>query len=68
MKPLPEAYEAYLAKLKPNEADALRPVFQESVAEGDHGVLIRGAGSQHIQALVDERVPFGQIHEGYIWD
>ncbi|WP_336712132.1 hypothetical protein [Arthrobacter sp. USHLN218] len=68
MKALPEAYQSYLAKLSPAEADALRPVFMESAAEGDHGVLVRGAGSQHVQAVVDERVPFGQIHEGYIWD
>jgi hypothetical protein len=68
MKALPEAYAAYLAKLSTIEADALRPVFLESVAEGDHGILIRGAGSHHVQAVVDERVPFGEIHEGYIWD
>ena len=68
MKALPEAYELYLAGLSAAEADAIRPVFLESVAEGDHGILIRGSGSHHVQALVDPRVPFGEIHEGYMWD
>lgn len=67
MNALPEAYEKYLAALRADDADALRPIFQQSVAEGYHGVSLRGAGSHHEQALIDDRVPFGQIHEG-VWD
>lgn len=68
MKALPAAYEKYLAGLNSEDAEALRPIFQQSVADGLHGVSMRGNGSHHVQALIDDRVPFGQIHEGYVWD
>ena len=29
----------------------------------EHGVLVRGAGTRYVQALVDERVPYGEVRE-----
>ncbi|NKX50966.1 hypothetical protein HER39_10410 [Arthrobacter deserti] len=63
MKQLPEAYQRYLDGLGSAHAEALRPVFLESVAEQEHGVLVRGAGTRYVQALVDERVPYGEVRE-----
>lgn len=68
MKALPAAYEKYLAALNSDDAEALRPIFQQSVADGHHGISMRGNGSHHVQALIDDRVPYGQIHEGSDWD
>ncbi|MEE1621264.1 hypothetical protein ACQ3I4_05640 [Zafaria sp. Z1313] len=61
MEPLPAAYEQYLASLDEHTAHALRPAFVESVHEHEFGVLVRGLGSHHAQALVDEHVPYGEI-------
>ncbi|MFT4470922.1 hypothetical protein ACMX2H_13535 [Arthrobacter sulfonylureivorans] len=60
---LPEAYQKYLSGLSAHHAEALRPVFLESAAEGEHGIMIRGMGSKHVQAFVDDSVPFGEIRE-----
>jgi hypothetical protein len=62
MATLPEAYEQYLAGLSADEADGLRPAFLQSVADGQHGVIVRGHG-HYIQAFVDDKVPFGEIRE-----
>lgn len=61
MEPLPVEYERYLASLDPHIAQGLRSAFQESAAEHEFGVLVRGMGSHHMQALVDEHVPYGQV-------
>ncbi|MET1034506.1 hypothetical protein ACX8Z9_11085 [Arthrobacter halodurans] len=61
MEALPVAYEQYLATLDEHTAHALRPAFLESVSEHEFGVLVRGVGSHHAQALVDERIPYGQV-------
>lgn len=60
---LPEAYQKYLSGLSAHHAEALRPAFLESAADGEHGVLVRGMGSKHVQAFVDDNVPFGEIRE-----
>lgn len=58
---LPKKYTEYLATLGAEERDAFYPVFEQSVAQGNHGVLIRGVPSEH-QAMVSESVPFGDVH------
>lgn len=63
MTQLPEAYQRYLDQIGSAHAEALRPVFLESVAEREHGVLIRGSGTHYVQALVDERIPYGEVRE-----
>ncbi|MET1155499.1 hypothetical protein [Arthrobacter sp.] len=63
MTTLPEAYQKYLSGLSAHHAEALRPVFLESAADGEHGISIRGMGSKHVQAFVDDSVPFGEIRE-----
>lgn len=64
METLPAEYERYLATLDPRTAAGLRSAFQESAAEHECGVLVRGIGSHHIQAMVDEHVPYGQVRVG----
>ncbi|MGJ9404480.1 hypothetical protein [Arthrobacter sp. KK5.5] len=61
MEILPQSYEKYLETLGASTAHALRPVFLESVAEGDHGVHVRGLGTHYEQAFVDDKVPFGEV-------
>jgi len=61
MEILPTSYEQYLRTLDEHTAHALRPIFLESVAEGDHGVHIRGLGTHYEQAFVDDNVPFGEV-------
>jgi hypothetical protein len=63
MVTLPEAYKKYLSRLSAHHAEALRPAFLESAAEGEHGVMVRGMGSKHVQAYVDDSVPFGEVRE-----
>lgn len=59
---LPRAYRSYLEGAKQAFLDTVRPVMQESVAEGEHGVLVRFLGTG-VQALVSETVPFGEVRE-----
>ncbi len=59
---LPRAYRKYLEGATPAYIDTVRPVMQESVAEGEHGVLVRFMGSE-VQAMVSETVPFGEVRE-----
>ncbi|MBB2994116.1 hypothetical protein E9229_000307 [Paeniglutamicibacter cryotolerans] len=61
MKDLPVAYQEFLAGLDEHLAATLLPIFRESVAEGENGVLIRGLGTHSEQAVVDEHVPFGEV-------
>ncbi|MGO2004038.1 hypothetical protein ACTXOR_08425 [Arthrobacter rhombi] len=60
--PLPRAYQSYLEGAEPAFLDTVRPVMQESVAEGEYGVLVRFLGTG-VQALVSETVPFGEVRE-----
>ncbi|GAA4381327.1 hypothetical protein [Paeniglutamicibacter cryotolerans] len=55
------AYQEFLAGLDEHLAATLLPIFRESVAEGENGVLIRGLGTHSEQAVVDEHVPFGEV-------
>ncbi|WP_035767915.1 hypothetical protein [Arthrobacter castelli] len=58
---LPRKYTEFMDTLDPAEREAFFPVFEQSAAQGDFGVLIRGVPSEH-QALVSESVPFGEVH------
>ncbi|MFD1213471.1 SRPBCC family protein [Arthrobacter sp. GCM10027362] len=57
---LPEAYERFLAGATPEEASTLRPVMQQSAAEGLRGVHIRVLPSE-IQAMISDDVPYGEV-------
>lgn len=59
---LPAAYQKYLDDAPPEQIGTLRPVMLESVAEGTHGILVRGLPSE-IQAMVSEAVPYGEVRE-----
>ncbi|WP_155852618.1 hypothetical protein [Arthrobacter sp. H14] len=59
---LPREYAKFLAKLDPEMQEALYPVFEQSVAEGEHGVLIRGP-LHETQAMVSDDIPFGKIRD-----
>ncbi len=58
----PRTYEDYLDAGEPSHVGTVRPVMQESVAEGEHGVLVRFLGSE-VHAMVSEAVPFGIVRE-----
>ncbi len=60
---LPEAYRAYLSNLDANTADALLPVLKQSVAGGEHGVLVSPDLGPDTQAEVSPEVPYGEIRE-----
>jgi ribosome-associated toxin RatA of RatAB toxin-antitoxin module len=57
---LPPAYEEFLGRVTAEEAGTVRPVMQQSVADGLHGVHIRVLPSE-IQAMVSEDVPYGHV-------
>ncbi|MGL3806851.1 hypothetical protein ACSYDW_12225 [Paeniglutamicibacter sp. R2-26] len=61
MKELPASYVEYLESIEEHHAAMVLPVMRESVAEGKHGVHVRGLGGHYEQAFVDEKVPFGQV-------
>lgn len=60
MAELPKDYARFLKTLTPQMREALEPIFQQSVAGGEHGVLIRGPKDE-TQATVSEDVPYGQV-------
>ncbi|GAA2173424.1 phosphoribosyltransferase [Arthrobacter parietis] len=60
---LPESYRAYLAGLDDSTAAALMPVLKQSVAGGEHGVLITTDLGPDTQAEVSAEVPFGEVRE-----
>ncbi|MDF9279585.1 phosphoribosyltransferase family protein [Arthrobacter sp. EH-1B-1] len=60
---LPESYRAYLAGLDDSTAAALMPVLKQSVAGGEHGVLITTGLGPDTQAEVSSEVPFGEVRE-----
>lgn len=60
---LPDSYRAYLAGLDDSTAAALVPVFKQSIAGGEHGVLITTNLGPDTQAEVSPEVPFGEIRE-----
>jgi len=57
---LPPAYEDFLARTTAEEAGTVRPVMQQSAAEGLHGVHIRVLPSE-VQAMISADVPYGQV-------
>ncbi|WP_299166927.1 phosphoribosyltransferase [uncultured Arthrobacter sp.] len=60
---LPESYRAYLAGLDDSTAAALMPVLKQSVAGGEHGVLITTNLGPDTQAEVSPEVPYGEVRE-----
>ncbi len=60
---LPDSYRAYLAGLDDSTAAALIPVFKQSIAGGEHGVLVTTNLGPDTQAEVSPEVPFGEIRE-----
>ena len=60
---LPDSYRAYLAGLDDSTAAALMPVLKQSVAGGEHGVLITTGLGPDTQAEVSPEVPFGEVRE-----
>lgn len=60
---LPDSYRAYLAGLDDSTAAALIPVFKQSIAGGEHGVLITTNLGPDTQAEVSPEVPFGEVRE-----
>ena len=61
MNELPASYVEYLESVEEHHAAMVLPVMRESVAEGTHGVHVRGLGSHYEQAFVDDAVPFGTV-------
>jgi carbon monoxide dehydrogenase subunit G len=57
---LPPAYEEFLVRATPEEAATLRPVMQQSAAEGLYGVHVRVLPSE-VQAMISDEVPYGQV-------
>jgi hypothetical protein len=62
MKQLPEAYEAYLAGKDEDFIATVKPILQQSAAEGDHGVRVV-IDPPLLQAHLDSHVPFGTVVE-----
>ncbi|WP_323959614.1 phosphoribosyltransferase [Arthrobacter sp. JZ12] len=60
---LPKAYRAYLDTLDESTANAVLPVLKQSVAGGEHGVLISTNLGPDTQAEVSPEVPFGEVRE-----
>lgn len=60
---LPESYRTYLASLDESTANAVLPVLKQSVAGGEHGVLISTNLGPDTQAEVSPEVPFGEVRE-----
>lgn len=57
---LPPAYAEFLARLTPEEAGTVRPIMQQSAAEGLYGVHIRVLPIG-VQAMTSEDVPYGEV-------
>lgn len=60
---LPESYRAYLGRLDDSAAAAVIPVLKQSVAGGEHGVLVTTGLGPDTHAEVSPDVPFGEIRE-----
>lgn len=60
---LPESYRNYLDTLDDSTARAVMPVLKQSVAGGEHGVLITTGLGADTQAEVSAEVPFGEVRE-----
>lgn len=61
MTQTPKNYRDYLDDAAPEVAAVVEPVMKESVAEGEHGVLVTLYPTE-AHAQVSDEVPFGQIH------
>ncbi|ALE06139.1 hypothetical protein AL755_12770 [Arthrobacter sp. ERGS1:01] len=62
MKQLPAAYEEYLQDKDEAFIATIRPILQQSTADGREGVrVVMDPGV--LQAHLDDSIPFGQIVE-----
>ncbi len=61
MTETPKIYKDYLDDAAPEVAAVVEPVLKQSVAEGEHGVLVT-LFPDEAHAEVSKEVPFGQIH------
>lgn len=62
MNQLPASYEAYLYGKSADIAATVRPVLQQSAAEGTHGVHVVVTPDE-VQAYADPTIAFGEIRE-----
>ncbi|WP_334172547.1 hypothetical protein [Sinomonas sp.] len=63
MSQLPAGYAKYLEGRSNDFVETVRPVLLQSAADGLHGVRIVANEPHALQALVDDRIPFGTIVE-----
>lgn len=63
MSALPAGYAKYLEGRNPDFIETVRPVLLQSAADGLHGVRIVVNEPHALQALIDDRIPFGTIVE-----
>ncbi|GAA1346239.1 hypothetical protein GCM10009611_23790 [Arthrobacter roseus] len=61
MTQTPKNYRDYLDDAAPEVAKVVEPVLKQSVADGEHGVLVT-LFPEEAHAQVSPEVPFGQIH------
>ena len=64
MSELPASYKEFLADKDEMFIDTVKPVLQQSAADGLHGVrVVYNPGSTGHQAHLDDTLPFGVVLE-----
>lgn len=63
MTELPASYRKYLEGRTRDFIETVRPVFLQSVAEAEHGVRVILNEPHTLQALIDDRIPYGEVVE-----
>ncbi|MDJ0355419.1 hypothetical protein [Paenarthrobacter sp. PH39-S1] len=63
MNILPASYLNYLEGKPAAVVATVKPVLQQSAADRLHGVRVKLLQHDEIQAVLDERIPFGEILE-----
>ncbi|WP_138442462.1 hypothetical protein [Sinomonas susongensis] len=63
MSQLPAGYMKYLEGRSDDFVETVRPVLLQSAADGLYGVRVVANEPHALQALVDDRIPFGTIVE-----
>ncbi|MGT2461481.1 hypothetical protein [Sinomonas atrocyanea] len=63
MTDLPRRYARYLHGKDPAVVEAVRPVMEQSAAEGLYGVRIRSI-PDGVQAVIDQATAYGTVTEG----
>lgn len=62
MTDLPRRYARYLHGKDPSIVEAVRPVMEQSAAEGRYGVRVRSI-PDGVQAVIDEETTYGTVTE-----